>query len=107
GTTADPKGVLHSHQTLLAEARSLGPVHGIGPQDTVLMPSPLTHISGMVHALLVPAALGSGGGLMGRWDAGDGLRRIAGGGGQPSRCPPPSGRVRCSWRAGTPEMRSA
>src|SRR5262249_40048234 len=26
GTTADPKSVLHSHQTLLAEARSLEPV---------------------------------------------------------------------------------
>jgi acyl-CoA synthetase (AMP-forming)/AMP-acid ligase II len=78
GTTADPKGVLHSHQTLLAEARSLAPVHGIGPDDTVLMPSPLTHISGMVHALLVPAALGSGAVLMARWDAGDALRLIAG-----------------------------
>jgi cyclohexanecarboxylate-CoA ligase len=77
GTTADPKGVLHSHQTLLAEARSLEPVHGIGPHDTVLMPSPLTHISGMMHALLVPAALGSGAVLMARWDAGHALRLIA------------------------------
>jgi len=57
GTTADPKGVLHSHQTLLAEARSLAPVHGLSSGDTVLMPSPLTHVSGLVHALLVPAAL--------------------------------------------------
>src|SRR5262249_53001099 len=43
GTTADPKGVLHSHETLLAEARSLAPVHGLGSRDRVLMPSPLTH----------------------------------------------------------------
>src|SRR5262245_1314396 len=59
GTTADAKGVLHSHDTLLAEARSRGPVHGLGPGDTVLMPSPLTHISGIAHALLVPAVTGS------------------------------------------------
>src|SRR5262249_8179896 len=59
GTPADPKGVLHSHQTLLAEASSLAPVHELADDDTVLMPSPLTHISGIVHALLVPAALGS------------------------------------------------
>jgi cyclohexanecarboxylate-CoA ligase len=77
GTTADPKGVLHSHQTLLAEASSLAPVHELADDDTVLMPSPLTHISGIVHALLVPAALGSCAVLMPRWDATEALRLIA------------------------------
>jgi len=77
GTTADPKGVLHSHRTLLAEARSLEPVHGLGAGDTVLMPSPLMHISGIVHALLVPAALGSRAVLMPRWDPAEALRLIA------------------------------
>jgi len=77
GTTAAPKGVLHSHETLLAEARSLGPVHGLGPGDVVLMPSPLTHVSGLAHALLVPAALGTTAVLMPRWDAGAALELIA------------------------------
>jgi acyl-CoA synthetase (AMP-forming)/AMP-acid ligase II len=77
GTTADAKGVLHSHDTLLAEARSLGPVHGLGPADTVLMPSPLTHVSGLVHALLVPAVFGTTSVLMERWEPGDALARIA------------------------------
>ncbi len=77
GTTADPKGALHSHQTLLAEAHSLAPVHGIDAGDTVLMPSPLTHVSGLVHAVLVPAALGSGAVLMPRWDPAEALRLIA------------------------------
>jgi cyclohexanecarboxylate-CoA ligase len=77
GTTADPKGVLHSHDTLLAEARSLPEVHGLGATDTVLMPSPLTHVSGLVHAVLVPSALGSAAVLMPRWDAGEALRLIA------------------------------
>ncbi len=77
GTTADPKGVLHSHDTLLAEARSLGPVHGLGPDDAVLMPSPLTHISGIAHALLVPAVFGSRAVLMERWEPGAGLAAIA------------------------------
>ena len=66
GTTADAKGVLHSHETLLAEARSLGAVHELVPTDTVLMPSPLTHISGIVHALLVPAVYGARGGARAR-----------------------------------------
>ncbi len=77
GTTADPKGVLHSHDTLLAEARSLGPVHGLGPGDRVLMPSPLTHISGFMHAVLVPAALGTGAVLMDRWNADQAVALIA------------------------------
>jgi cyclohexanecarboxylate-CoA ligase len=77
GSTADPKGVLHSHQTLLAEARSLGPAHAIGPDDVVLMPSPLTHISGIVHALLVPAVFGTRAVLIPRWDAGAALALIA------------------------------
>ncbi len=77
GTTADPKGVLHAHDTLLAEARSLGSVHELTPADTVLMPSPLTHISGIVHAILVPAAFGSTAVLMERWDAEVALHLIA------------------------------
>src|SRR2546422_412902 len=68
GTTADAKGVLHSPDTLLAEARSLAAVHGITAADTVLMPSPLTHISGIVHALLVPAVFGASAVLMDRWE---------------------------------------
>lgn len=69
GTTADPKGVLHTHNTLLAETRSLECVHGFTHQDTVLMPLPLTHISGVIHAVLVPAVLGTTAVLMDRWDA--------------------------------------
>ena len=77
GTTADAKGVLHSHDTLLAEARSLGPVHGFSAADTVLMPSPLTHVSGLIHALLIPAVFGTTAVLMERWEPGDALARIA------------------------------
>jgi len=77
GTAADPKGVLHSHDTLLAEARSLAPVHGLGPDDVVLMPSPLTHISGIVHAFLVPAVHGTTAVLMDRWQPDEALALIA------------------------------
>jgi cyclohexanecarboxylate-CoA ligase len=68
GSTAAPKGVLHSHETLLAEARSLGPVHGLDDSDVALMPSPLAHISGIVHGFLVPLVHGSRAVLMDRWD---------------------------------------
>ncbi len=77
GTTADPKGVLHSHETLLAEARSLGPVHGIDERDATLMPSPLAHVSGIVHAFLVPLVYGARAVLMERWDPGAALALLA------------------------------
>ncbi len=77
GTTADPKGVLHTHNTLLAEVRSLERMHGLTAADRTLMPSPLTHISGVVHAILTPAVLGTSAVLMERWDADAGLALIA------------------------------
>jgi cyclohexanecarboxylate-CoA ligase len=77
GTTADPKGVLHTHNTLLAEVRSLERMHAFSPADRTLMPSPLTHISGVIHAILTPAVLGTSAVLMEHWDADAGLALIA------------------------------
>jgi cyclohexanecarboxylate-CoA ligase len=77
GTTADPKGVLHTHDTLIAEVESLARIHALTPRDRTLMPSPLTHISGVVHAILAPALLGTSAVLMERWDPGQGLELIA------------------------------
>lgn len=77
GTTSDPKGVLHTHDTLASEILSLRRVHGLGPGDRTLMPSPVTHISGVIHAILTPAILGTAAVLMDRWDALEALRLIA------------------------------
>jgi len=77
GTTAAAKGVLHTHDTLLAEVRSLRRVHALTPGDRTLMPSPLTHISGVVHAILTPAVVGTSAVLMDRWGAAAALQTIA------------------------------
>jgi len=77
GTTADPKGVLHTHNTLIAEVRSLERIHALTARDRTLMPSPLTHISGVIHAILAPALLGTSAVLMERWDPAEGLALIA------------------------------
>lgn len=68
GTTAEPKGVLHTHNTLAAEVLSLARVHQLTPNDRTLMPSPLTHISGVIHGILTPAVLGTSAVLMERWE---------------------------------------
>ncbi|MEW6271002.1 MAG: AMP-binding protein [Thermodesulfobacteriota bacterium] len=76
GSTAEPKGAMHTHETLTAELRSLVAAHGLGPSDRVLMPSPLTHVSGVVHGILAPALLGTSAVLEERWDAGAALRDV-------------------------------
>src|SRR5437588_9943711 len=40
GTTADPKGVVHSHNTLLAECRALVDSSGRRPSDVFPCPTP-------------------------------------------------------------------
>jgi cyclohexanecarboxylate-CoA ligase len=69
GSTAEPKGVLHTHNSLAAEVMSLRRVHQLTAGDRTLMPSPLTHISGVIHAILTPALLGTSAVLMERWNA--------------------------------------
>jgi cyclohexanecarboxylate-CoA ligase len=76
GSTAAPKGALHIQQTLIAEIDSLKEAHDLGPGDSVLMPSPLGHISGVIHGILVPALLGTSAVLQARWDPGAALLAI-------------------------------
>jgi len=77
GSTADPKGAMHSHQTLGAELASLIDAHGLGDADRVLMPSPLTHVSGVIHGILAPALLGTSVVLQDRWDPAQALAAVA------------------------------
>ena len=68
GTTAAPKGALHTHATLLAEADSIREHCELGPADVVFMPSPLSHITGLSYGVILPAVLGSRVVLLDRWD---------------------------------------
>lgn len=77
GTTGETKVVLHTHRSLSYTARTAAAFHRLGPDDTVLMPAPLAHVSGLLNGLLVPAAVGMRVTLMERWDPDDALGRIA------------------------------
>ncbi|MEV0580205.1 AMP-binding protein [Streptomyces sp. NPDC050392] len=57
GTTRDPKGVVHSHQTLGCETRQLAATYppDRGRQFTV---APVGHFIGMVNAFLIPVLQG-------------------------------------------------
>lgn len=69
GTTGRPKGVLHSHNTLLAELRAVTQFWRVGERDVVIMPSPVTHITGYSYALEYVFFAGIKVVLMDRWDA--------------------------------------
>jgi len=66
GTTSDPKGVLHSHRSLLAELPHIE--QWITPGAPNLMGSPVTHATGMLGAVLAPMRLGEDIHLIDRWD---------------------------------------
>lgn len=66
GTTSDPKGVMHSHQTMLSELRHM--TGWITPGKSNLMASPVTHATGMLGAVLGPLNVSAEIHLLDRWD---------------------------------------
>ena len=76
GSSGVPKGVVHTHGGLLYKVRQLLEVHGLGPEDVVLMPAPLAHVSGLLHGVLVPGVAGMRTVLMPNWDRADALELI-------------------------------
>jgi cyclohexanecarboxylate-CoA ligase len=77
GTTARPKGVLHTHATLRAENRTIAERYALGRDDVVFMASPVTHITGVLYALQLPALLHGTAVLQDIWDPGRAARLIA------------------------------
>jgi cyclohexanecarboxylate-CoA ligase len=59
GTTADPKGVLHTPSTLGAVHHFHAAMFGTSSDDRWLLQFPLTHIGGLVMFVLIPIANGS------------------------------------------------
>jgi cyclohexanecarboxylate-CoA ligase len=76
GTTADPKGVLHTHATLDYENRSMIEFFGLDERHPVFMPSPLSHITGLLYGMQLPAMLGTHVVLQDIWDPGPALALI-------------------------------
>lgn len=58
GTTSDPKGVVHSHNTLFSELRAVVAASGGDETDVFMSPSPIGHIAGIYSALIAPFLCG-------------------------------------------------
>jgi cyclohexanecarboxylate-CoA ligase len=77
GTTSAPKGVLHTHQSLLCEIDTFPEMHALTPADRYLGGAPLGHIAGLVYGAMTPFALGTSTVLLERWVPGRAIAAIA------------------------------
>ena len=69
GTTADPKGVVHSHRTIGFEVRQLGAMQAGNPP--LLVGAPVGHAIGMLSGLMLPLWKGEPINLIDVWNPGE------------------------------------
>ena len=69
GTTGSPKGVLHTHNTLMSEINAVIRCWEVSSKDVVIMPSPVTHVTGYLYGLEMPFVVQCSVVLMERWEA--------------------------------------
>ena len=58
GTTGEPKGVMHSSNTLLATVIPLAERIGLGGRDVMFVPTPFAHSFGFVYGIMMSVYLG-------------------------------------------------
>lgn len=77
GTTGNPKGVLHSHNTIQSEIDAVKKLWGLSQDDIILMPSPVTHITGYIYGIEMMFDLGNKLVYMDKWDADQAVDLVA------------------------------
>lgn len=77
GTTGEPKGVMHTANTMYSNLVAYAQRLGLGASDVVLMASPMAHQTGFMYGLLMPFMLKARMVLMDSWDKALAARLIA------------------------------
>lgn len=77
GTTARPKGCVHTFNTYAAGARALCTAFAFTADDVAFSPSPITHTTGLVTGVLMPLLSGGSTHVMAEWEPRRGLEEIA------------------------------
>jgi cyclohexanecarboxylate-CoA ligase len=68
GTTGEPKGVMHTANTLMANIIPYAQRLRLASSDVVLMASPMAHQTGFMYGLMMPIMLRAGAVLQDVWD---------------------------------------
>jgi cyclohexanecarboxylate-CoA ligase len=76
GTTGQPKGVMHTSNTVMLAAQNMIDVMALDGNDSMFMPSPLAHITGFLGGLVMPIIMGGKAVLQDVWDPLVAARRI-------------------------------
>lgn len=69
GTTGEPKGVMHTSNTLFSNVRPYADRLHLTSDNKVLMASPLAHQTGFLYGIMMPVYLGTTAILQDIWDA--------------------------------------
>ncbi len=69
GTTARPKGAVHTGESVLSEVGTLRTAMGFTHDDVSITGAPITHIAGLLLSAMLPPACGAKAVLLTRWDA--------------------------------------
>ena len=69
GTTGEPKGVLHTHNTVKSGTRAVTDVFGLGGDDVCFMASTLAHQTGFALGMVKPLSMGATIVYQDVWDA--------------------------------------
>ena len=77
GTTAQPKGVLHSWNTYQGSARALAAAFRLTEADICLMPSPMMHNTGLMAGVVAPLIHRAGTVMQPIWEVHEGLSLIS------------------------------
>ena len=86
GTTALPKGVLHSDRNLMFDAESILKIDDIRDGEVLFAPASVSHIAGVIFLLYLPFVRGNMACTLERWDALAAVTTIQ--------------KERCTWAAG-------
>jgi cyclohexanecarboxylate-CoA ligase len=77
GTTGEPKGVMHTANTLFSNIVPYAERLGLADRDVVLMASPMAHQTGFMYGLMMPIYLGAKAVLQDIWQADRGAEIVA------------------------------
>ncbi|ABL83793.1 MULTISPECIES: cyclohexanecarboxylate-CoA ligase [unclassified Nocardioides] len=76
GTTGEPKGVMHTHNTVVAANAPLPERLGVGADSVIHMASTLAHLTGFLYGARLPVQVGATGVLQDVWDPAEFVRLV-------------------------------